>query len=121
MSKTLSGVIAAIATPIAEDSAPDLKRAVKLAGYLLDNGCDGLNVRASHEQVGELFTAAHRAREQSPLAGRPFECSVWTPFDEALRDPEHPRRREWEALGVDRLILTCLDPYDAGAVARFLR
>ena len=44
MSKTLSGVIAAIATPIAEDGAPDLKRAVKLARYLLDNGCDGLNV-----------------------------------------------------------------------------
>ena len=44
MSKTLSGVIAAVATPIDESGAPDLKRAVKLARYLLDNGCDGLNV-----------------------------------------------------------------------------
>jgi 4-hydroxy-tetrahydrodipicolinate synthase len=44
LSKTLSGVIAAIATPIDESGAPDLKRAVALAGYLLDNGCDGLNV-----------------------------------------------------------------------------
>ena len=44
MSKTLSGVIAAIATPIDESGAPDLARAVKLARYLLDNGCDGLNV-----------------------------------------------------------------------------
>ncbi|HEY0224196.1 MAG TPA: dihydrodipicolinate synthase family protein [Pseudolabrys sp.] len=44
MSETLSGVIAAVATPITEDGAPDLKRAVKLARYLLDNGCDGLNV-----------------------------------------------------------------------------
>jgi len=44
LTKTLSGVIAAIATPIDEDGAPDLKRAVKLARYLLDNGCDGLNV-----------------------------------------------------------------------------
>ncbi|HYC18375.1 MAG TPA: dihydrodipicolinate synthase family protein [Pseudolabrys sp.] len=44
MSKPLSGVIAAIATPIDEGGAPDLKRAVKLARYLLDNGCDGLNV-----------------------------------------------------------------------------
>ncbi|MGH6726960.1 MAG: dihydrodipicolinate synthase family protein [Pseudolabrys sp.] len=44
MRKTLSGVIAAIATPIDENGAPDLKRAVKLARYLLDNGCDGLNV-----------------------------------------------------------------------------
>jgi 4-hydroxy-tetrahydrodipicolinate synthase len=41
---TLSGVIAAVATPIGEDGTPDFKRAVKLARYLLDNGCDGLNV-----------------------------------------------------------------------------
>jgi 4-hydroxy-tetrahydrodipicolinate synthase len=40
----LSGVIAAVATPIEDSGAPDLKRAVKLARYLLDNGCDGLNV-----------------------------------------------------------------------------
>ena len=44
MSTTLSGVIAAIATPIDESGAPDLKRALNLAHYLLDNGCDGLNV-----------------------------------------------------------------------------
>jgi 4-hydroxy-tetrahydrodipicolinate synthase len=44
LNKTLSGVIAAIATPIDESGAPDLKRAVKLARFLLDNGCDGLNV-----------------------------------------------------------------------------
>jgi 4-hydroxy-tetrahydrodipicolinate synthase len=44
LSKTLRGVIAAIATPIDETGAPDLKRATYLARYLLDNGCDGLNV-----------------------------------------------------------------------------
>ena len=44
MTNTLSGVIAAVATPIDENGAPDLKRAVNLARYLLDNGCDGLNV-----------------------------------------------------------------------------
>jgi 4-hydroxy-tetrahydrodipicolinate synthase len=47
MPKTLSGVIAAVATPIDESGAPDLKRATKLARYLLDNGCDGLNVLGS--------------------------------------------------------------------------
>ena len=47
MSKTLSGVIAAVATPIDESGAPDLKRATDLARYLLDNGCDGLNVLGS--------------------------------------------------------------------------
>jgi len=44
LSKSLSGVIAAIATPVTEDGSPDLPRALKLARYLLDNGCDGLNV-----------------------------------------------------------------------------
>jgi len=44
LSKILSGVIAAVATPITEDGSPDLASAVKLARYLLDNGCDGLNV-----------------------------------------------------------------------------
>jgi 4-hydroxy-tetrahydrodipicolinate synthase len=44
MTKTLSGVIAAIATPIDESGTPDLKRAMNLARHLLDNGCDGLNV-----------------------------------------------------------------------------
>jgi len=44
LAQTLSGVIAAIATPIDETGAPDLARAVKLARFLLDNGCDGLNV-----------------------------------------------------------------------------
>ncbi len=44
MSKTLSGVIAAVATPVEETGAPDIKRALQLARFLLDNGCDGLNV-----------------------------------------------------------------------------
>src|SRR5882724_3613085 len=40
----LRGVIAAVATPINEDGSPDIARATKLARYLVDNGCDGLNV-----------------------------------------------------------------------------
>ena len=44
MSNSLSGVIAAVATPIDEKGAPDLRRATGLARFLLDNGCDGLNV-----------------------------------------------------------------------------
>ncbi len=58
MSKPLSGVIAAIATPIDDNGAPDLKRAVKLARYLLDNGCDGLNV------LGTTGEATSFAREE---------------------------------------------------------
>lgn len=41
---TLRGVIAAIATPVDEKGTPERMRALKLARYLLDNGCDGLNV-----------------------------------------------------------------------------
>jgi 4-hydroxy-tetrahydrodipicolinate synthase len=44
MSKALSGVIAAVATPADVAGAPDIARATKLARFLLDNGCDGLNV-----------------------------------------------------------------------------
>src|ERR1700709_1599458 len=40
----LRGVIAAVATPVTENASPDTARATKLARYLLDNGCDGLNV-----------------------------------------------------------------------------
>ena len=59
MSKTLSGVIAAVATPIDESGAPDLKRATDLARYLLDNGCDGLNVLGS---TGEATSFARDER-----------------------------------------------------------
>src|SRR3954462_15153326 len=45
MSNTkLHGVMAAVTTPVNEDGSPDVVRATKLARYLVDNGCDGLNV-----------------------------------------------------------------------------
>jgi 4-hydroxy-tetrahydrodipicolinate synthase len=59
VSKALSGVIAAIATPIGDDGAPDLKRAVKLARFLLDNSCDGLNVLGT---TGEATSFARDER-----------------------------------------------------------
>src|SRR5882672_9321152 len=40
----LSGVIAAVATAVDEAGAPDAARSTKLARFLLDTGCDGLNV-----------------------------------------------------------------------------
>ena len=40
----LTGVIAAVATAVDESGAPDAARSVKLARFLLDTGCDGLNV-----------------------------------------------------------------------------
>ena len=61
MSKTLSGVIAAVATPIDESGAPDLKRATDLARHLLDNGCDGLNVLGS---TGEATSFSVEERKE---------------------------------------------------------
>jgi 4-hydroxy-tetrahydrodipicolinate synthase len=42
--KRLRGVIAAVATPVDDKGSPDHARAVQLARFLLENGCDGLNV-----------------------------------------------------------------------------
>lgn len=42
--KTLHGVIAAIATAVDAKGEPDCARSIALARFLLDNGCDGLNV-----------------------------------------------------------------------------
>jgi 4-hydroxy-tetrahydrodipicolinate synthase len=57
--KPLRGVIAAIATPIQENGAPDISHAMKLARYLLDNGCDGLNVLGTTGEATS-FSAAER-------------------------------------------------------------
>src|SRR5882724_4551908 len=40
----LSGVFAAVATAVAENGEPDIARSLGHARFLLDNGCDGLNV-----------------------------------------------------------------------------
>ena len=61
MSKTLSGVIAAVATPLDENGAPDLKRATDLARHLLDNGCDGLNVLGSTGEATSFSVAERKA------------------------------------------------------------
>ncbi len=83
--------------------------------------CAGLNVRANHPDLELLLDAAQAARAASPLAGTPFDMGVWTHWDDALADPQHPDRRRWESLGVTRLVLTCLEPHDPAAVAAFLR
>ena len=70
----LSGVIAAIATPVGEDGAPDLKRAVALARSLLDNGCDALNVLGTTGEATS-FSLAERREVMSAYraAGLPME------------------------------------------------
>jgi 4-hydroxy-tetrahydrodipicolinate synthase len=55
----LGGVIAAITTAIDRTGAPDGQRSVKLARYLLDNGCDGLNVLGTTGEATS-FSVAER-------------------------------------------------------------
>ena len=63
----LRGVIAAIATPVGSDGEPDLARATKLARYLLDNGCDGLNVLGTTGEATS-FSLAQRQSVMSAYA-----------------------------------------------------
>ena len=69
-SKTkMSGVIAAIATPIEESGAPDLARAVKARAFLLDNGCDGLNVLGTTGEATSFSREERKARNERLQGG----------------------------------------------------
>jgi 4-hydroxy-tetrahydrodipicolinate synthase len=65
MSTTLlGGVIAAIATAVDPTGEPDCARSTALARYLLDNGCDGLNVLGTTGEATS-FSLAQRQRVMS--------------------------------------------------------
>lgn len=72
--KTLHGVIAAIATAIDDRGEPDCGRSTALARYLLDNGCDGLNVLGTTGEATS-FSLDQRRRVMSAYAeqGLPLE------------------------------------------------
>jgi 4-hydroxy-tetrahydrodipicolinate synthase len=59
-SKRLTGVIAAVATAVDETGAPDAARSTRLARFLLDTGCDGLNVLGT---TGEATSFALEQRK----------------------------------------------------------
>ena len=70
----LRGVIAAIATPVEPNGEPDVARATRLARYLLDNGCDGLNVLGTTGEATS-FSLAQRQRVMTAYrdAGLPLD------------------------------------------------
>lgn len=70
----LSGVIAAIATPVDQTGEPDIARATQLARFLLDNGCDGLNVLGTTGEATS-FSLDQRKRVMSAYrdAGIPMD------------------------------------------------
>src|SRR2546423_14486204 len=59
--KKLKGVIAAVATAVDEPGAPDAARSVKLARFLLDTGCDGLNVLGTTGEATSFSLEQRRA------------------------------------------------------------
>src|SRR5689334_174284 len=60
-SRKLNGVIAAIATAVGTDGAPDCARSVALAKHLLANGCDGLNVLGTTGEATSFSVAQRMA------------------------------------------------------------
>jgi 4-hydroxy-tetrahydrodipicolinate synthase len=70
----LSGVVAAIATAIDEHGEPDVKRSLALARFLLDNGCDGLNVLGTTGEATSLSLAQRmRVMEAYAASGLPLD------------------------------------------------
>ncbi len=65
--KTLHGVIAAIATAVDARGEPDCARSIALARFLLDNGCDGLNVLGTTGEATS-FSLNQRRRVMSAYA-----------------------------------------------------
>jgi 4-hydroxy-tetrahydrodipicolinate synthase len=70
----IRGVIAAVATPVGEDGSPDTARATKLARYLIDNGCDGLNVLGTTgEATSFSLSERQRVMDAYKAAGLPLD------------------------------------------------
>jgi 4-hydroxy-tetrahydrodipicolinate synthase len=65
--KTLHGVIAAVATAVDDKGEPDSARSIALARFLLDNGCDGLNVLGTTGEATS-FSLDQRRRVMSAYA-----------------------------------------------------
>jgi 4-hydroxy-tetrahydrodipicolinate synthase len=72
--KALHGVIAAIATAVDDRGEPDCPRSIALARFLLDTGCDGLNVLGTTGEATS-FSLDQRKRVMSAYAtsGLPLE------------------------------------------------
>lgn len=75
---------------------------------------EGMNIRAEHPRLEEIVhsTSAHRSSVDD------WEVSVWCAWDEALLDRKHTKIREWEALGISRVILVWHGAPNSDAIAR---
>lgn len=73
-SSQLSGVISAVPTAVDEKGEPDAARSTKLARFLLDGGCDGLNVLGTTGEATS-FSLEQRKRVMTAYkdAGLPLD------------------------------------------------
>lgn len=69
----LSGVIAALPTPVTEDHRPDIPRFVALARRLLDDGCDALNVCGTTGEATSMSVAQRALVMSAAVAALPHE------------------------------------------------
>jgi 4-hydroxy-tetrahydrodipicolinate synthase len=69
----LRGVIAATATPVTAELEPDLGRFVALCRFLLDEGCDGLNICGTTGEATSLTVAQRLAVMQAAADALPLE------------------------------------------------
>jgi 4-hydroxy-tetrahydrodipicolinate synthase len=60
-SAKLSGVIAAVPTPVTAAGEPDIERFLRHARWALANGCDGLNVLGTTGEANSLSAAQRKA------------------------------------------------------------
>jgi 4-hydroxy-tetrahydrodipicolinate synthase len=67
MTQSLHGVIAAVATAVDETGEPDCARSTALARFLLETGCDGLNVLGTTGEATS-FSLDQRKRVMSAYA-----------------------------------------------------
>jgi 4-hydroxy-tetrahydrodipicolinate synthase len=83
----LSGVIAAIATAVDENGEPDCARSTALAKFLLDHGCDALNVLGTTGEATSFSTEQRRKLMSAYReAGLPMERLMVGTGAAAVRD-----------------------------------
>jgi 4-hydroxy-tetrahydrodipicolinate synthase len=83
----LSGVIAAIATAVDENGEPDCARSTALAKFLLDRGCDALNVLGTTGEATSFSTEQRRKLMSAYReAGLPMERLMVGTGAAAVRD-----------------------------------
>jgi 4-hydroxy-tetrahydrodipicolinate synthase len=80
-SAKLSGVIAAVPTPVTAAGEPDIERFLRHARWALANGCDGLNILGTTGEANSLSAAQRKAvmRAAAPLDRARLMVGTGTP------------------------------------------